>query len=333
VVHMVEDGMKNGNDPVLCLEGVGGTYFLLNTKGEKVAVFKPQDEEPYNLNNPKGFRPRRGSFASCKEGILIGEASIRECSAYLLDHDHFAGVPQTDLALCEHSSFYLTPDGEAIPNGETNAQNEGKKKLGSFQKFKQSDGDTEDISPSLIAKFPVKEVHKICALDLRLVNTDRHGGNILYKNKKENSGYVLIPIDHGYTLPSTFDEAWFVWHFWKQSKTPMGQEVRSYIKSLDAEKDIELLKSTFSGNFREEHFQVLRISTMLLKKGEASDLTFFELANIMCRTDLHIPSVLESLYHQAERQLQGSQNSELLLKNLSSLLDYEIQKIKFLRGA
>jgi len=327
---IVEEAMDNGNEPILCQEGVGGTYFMLNTEGQKVAVFKPQDEEPYNLNNPKGFGPRRCSMGM-KEGVLIGEAAVRECSAYLLDHQHFSGVPPTDLAICEHSSFYLTPDGEVQSNVHTNTQNEGKKKLGSFQKYKQSDGDTEDISPSLISKFPTNQVHKICVLDLRLVNTDRHGGNILFKSKKGGDGYVLIPIDHGYTLPSSLDEAWFVWHYWKQSKAPMSSEVRKYIRSLDADKDVELLKKTFIGSFREEHFQILRVSTMLLKKGEAADLTFFDLANIMCRTDLNVPSVLETLYHQAERQLQGIEDNQLLLKNLSFLLDYEIQKIKFLR--
>jgi len=334
LVQMVEDGMGNGHSPELCEEGVGGTYFLLNQFGERIIVFKPQDEEPYNLNNPKGYRPRSGSLASCKEGILIGEASVRECAAYLLDHSHFCRVPPTDLAFCEHPAFYLTDTGMDANNTEINAKNEGKKKLGSFQKFKKHDGNTEDISSTLMKKFPVEEVHRIALLDLRLFNTDRHGGNILYKVKKDDEGclkYALIPIDHGYTLPSTLDEAWFVWHYWPQAKVRMSAPIRNYIRELDAEKDIQLLKEKFPGSFREEHFHILRLSTMLLKKGEAADLTFFEMGNIMCRTDLTIPSVLEGICQQAEKRLQGISDNQLFLENISNLLDWEIQKIKYLK--
>ncbi len=88
-MEVASKGLKNGNAPLLCEEGVGGTYFMHDHQRRKVGVFKPQDEEPYNINNPKGFRPRLGSDAGYKEGILVGEASIRECIAYvvrLTDH-------------------------------------------------------------------------------------------------------------------------------------------------------------------------------------------------------------------------------------------------------
>jgi hypothetical protein len=77
-------GLKHGFAPQLCEEGVGGTYFMHDAQKRKIGVFKPQDEEPYNINNPKGYRPRLGSDAGIKEGILVGEASIRECAAYLV---------------------------------------------------------------------------------------------------------------------------------------------------------------------------------------------------------------------------------------------------------
>jgi hypothetical protein len=47
----------------LCEEGVGGTYFMKNKKGRRIAIFKPQDEEPFHVNNPKGYRPRANSDA------------------------------------------------------------------------------------------------------------------------------------------------------------------------------------------------------------------------------------------------------------------------------
>ena len=42
------------------LNGTGGTYFLRSRKGRKVAVFKPENEEPFALENPRGFAGRQG---------------------------------------------------------------------------------------------------------------------------------------------------------------------------------------------------------------------------------------------------------------------------------
>jgi hypothetical protein len=130
LADLAKEGLASGYKPELCEEGVGGTYFLFDENGEKIAVFKPQDEEPYNLNNPKGYRPRSGSFASCKEGILIGEASVRECAAFVLDHGNFANVPPTDLAFCEHPAFYISKETLDPTIIEINVFNEGKKEIG-----------------------------------------------------------------------------------------------------------------------------------------------------------------------------------------------------------
>lgn len=86
----------------------------------------------------------------------------------------------------------------------------------------------EDLSPSLFSRL---EVQKIALLDLRLLNSDRNGGNILVrkipKKKKAGEGgewtvgteYQLIPIDHGYCLPEELcidDSLNLCWFEWKQ---------------------------------------------------------------------------------------------------------------------
>jgi len=322
-------GLQNEVAPELCEDGVGGVYFMKDGSGTRLAVFKPQDEEPFNANNPKGFRPRRNSFSSFKEGILIGEACVREASAFLLDHAGFSGVPPTDLAFCEHPVFFLTTENIDGNEVGVNAKNQGKRKLGSFQKYLTHDGNTEDMPPAFIAQFPVEEVHKIALLDIRLFNTDRHGGNILYKEKREPNGtnhFKLMPIDHGYTLPSTLDEAWFVWQHWPQVKQKMSEKTLQYIKELDVEKDIKILLEKFPRAFRKEHFRVLRISTILLKSAAESGLTLFQISNIMTRVDLKKPSILEELCVKAA---QLSQNCEdQFCSHLRTLVNAEIQKIR-----
>lgn len=46
-------GLDRGFKPELSLEGTGGTYFLQDAARQKVAVFKPHDEEPFAPNNPR----------------------------------------------------------------------------------------------------------------------------------------------------------------------------------------------------------------------------------------------------------------------------------------
>jgi len=334
LVQSAWEGLKTGNSPVLCEIGVGGTYFMHDPSNNVVGVFKPQDEEPFNINNPKGFMPRRGSDAGLKEGILVGEASVRECAAFVLDYDNFSGVPPTDLVLCQHPVFHSNPipleDSEQATPSPQPHRLKSKIKVGSFQQYREHDGDTEEQPRSLISKFPVGEVHKIALLDVRLFNTDRHGGNVLYKEWTDmfkNKTYELIPIDHGYTMPSTLDEAWFEWQSWPQAKQKMEPRTKEYIHSLDAEMDIKLLKRKFTDTFRSEHFRILRISTMLLKKAARWDLTFYDIACLMCRSQPKLPSKLETLCQEAAMSLEDKADEETFQKNLSTLLEAEMQRI------
>ena len=50
---------------------------------------------------------------------------------------------------------------------------------------------------------PHLQVHKIAVLDIRLVNTDRNGANILAKRCPRQASWELTPIDHGYCLPGS----------------------------------------------------------------------------------------------------------------------------------
>jgi len=53
-------------------------------------------------------------------------------------------------------------------------------------------------------------------LDMRLANADRNGANILAKRDAGTGKWSLIPIDHGYTLPSSFQDICFEWLNWPQ---------------------------------------------------------------------------------------------------------------------
>ena len=104
VIQGIMQGLNAGIIPELAFDGTSGTYFLKNSRRVPMAVFKPIDEEVNAPNNPRGLRGKFG-MQSSKNGILSGEACVREIAAYLMDKNGFSGVPETVLAAVSHPSF------------------------------------------------------------------------------------------------------------------------------------------------------------------------------------------------------------------------------------
>ncbi|KAL0896302.1 hypothetical protein Bca101_080263 [Brassica carinata] len=314
MISSASDGLRSGSPPVRSREGTGGAYFMQASSGNKyVGVFKPIDEEPTAENNPHGL-PLSPNGEGLKKGTKVGEGALREVAAYLLDHPKcgeergFAGVPPTTMVECLHPGFNH-------PKGV-------KTKIGSLQMFTENDGSCEDMGP---ASFPVEEVHKISVLDIRLANADRHGGNILMSKDKEGK-IVLVPIDHGYCLPESFEDCTFEWLYWSQARKPYSRETLDYIRSLDAEEDINLLK--FHGwKMPLKTARTLRISTMLLKKGAERGLTAFEIGNMMCRETLSKKSLVEEMVEEAQEAVLPGTSEAAFLEALSDVMDYHLDEV------
>jgi len=299
-------GLENEHTPVMSAEGSGGVYFMQDSSGQKnVAVFKPIDEEPMAVNNPRGL-PLSTDGEGMKRGTRVGEGALREVAAYILDHRvvdresgrsvGFSGVPPTAIVRSLHR-------GKSF-------------KVGSLQMFMENDGSCEDMGPRA---FPVKEVHKVAVLDIRLANADRHAGNILV-SKEEGATYKLIPIDHGYCLPEKFEDCTFEWLYWPQAREPFSNEATEYIRSLDAEEDIKLLK--FHGwELSSSCARVLRISTMLLKKGAARGLTPYDIGRILCRETVNRDSEIEDIIQEAEDAVLPGTSENLFLETVSEIID------------
>jgi hypothetical protein len=166
----------------------GGTYMMRNSAGAHSAVFKPMDEEPYAPLNPKGFTGAMDVKSEMKAGVAVGGGAVRECAAFLLDHDGLGCVPCTAMLRIVHTT--LLPDNEA----------EVQIKVGSLQRFQQHDCTAEDVGT---ARFDATQTHAIGVLDVRCFNMDRNSDNVLVRMSSTNSASMqLVPIDHGYILPS-----------------------------------------------------------------------------------------------------------------------------------
>jgi len=237
---------------VLCEEGVGGTYFIKNPSGSYVAVFKPNDEEPGAPSNPKDL---------IQTPLLPpGGGYLREVAAYLLDSDHFSGVPETYiLSKVTHANF--------ANNGE---------KTGSLQRFIKNEGVSSDMGNS---SFSIDAVHRIGVLDLRIFNMDRNGENLLVQRQ---DAVALVPIDHTYSLPpiTSLDSAYFEWHYWPQTKKPFSQETLNYIYSINIENDAHMLRSL---GLPESSILTMVVSSLLLKEAATAGWTLFDIANFVSR--------------------------------------------------
>ncbi|TMW62909.1 hypothetical protein Poli38472_005527 [Pythium oligandrum] len=255
-------------DPVS--EGDGGVYAVQSrTSGEKLAMFKPAEEEKF-----------------VREGIIPGEGAVREEAAYVLDSgaNGFSGVPATAVA-------------------RLHLANIGKAKQGAVQRFMmgsigsmESYGMPFDLEKAR-AFVPVEQVHRVGLLDIRTFNTDRHPGNILLIGDK--APYTMIPIDHGCILPSWFhlSEARFDWLEYPQCKVPFSDAALAYIDSLDAEHDANTLRKL---GIREECVTTLKICTLFMKLAAKAGRTLHWMGSFMQRDGcFENPSALEHAIHQA----------------------------------
>ncbi|KAL3501551.1 hypothetical protein ACH5RR_036000 [Cinchona calisaya] len=301
LVKEIVKAIKAGVDPLPVHSGLGGAYYFRNKRGESVAIVKPTDEEPFAPNNPKGFVGKTLGQPGLKRSVRVGETGFREVAAYLLDFDHFANVPPTALVKITHTIFNLN-DGVGV------GKPQNKKlvsKIASFQQFIPHDFDASDHGTS---SFPVAAVHRIGILDVRILNTDRHAGNLLVR-KLDGIGRFgqveLIPIDHGLCLPESLEDPYFEWIHWPQASIPFSDDELEYIENLDPIKDSEMLRTELP-MIREACLRVLVLCTIFLKDAAAYGLCLAEIGEMMTREFRggdEEPSELEVVCIEARRMI------------------------------
>lgn len=305
-----KDALAKGVAPKLAPAGTGGSYFIFSNDGTKVAVFKPEDEEPNGPNNPKGYAgsPDGGGL---RKGVRPGEGAAREIIAYLLDHGGFAGVPPTAMVSLKGM------DGSA-------------EKVGSFQQFVVHDMDCEEMGPSA---FPIQEVHKIAILDIRFANTDRNAGNILARRNREDNIWELTPIDHGYCFPSTFEDINFEWLYWPQAKAPFTRAMLDYIEGLDYDQDLTIMAEE-GLSLRRECERVHKVCTQLLKKATKRGFTPYDIGMILTRQTsqespiekMHKSAIQMAIQEEYGEVPAGAQTAwvcsdAIYMKNMNSIID------------
>jgi len=292
LINRIQRGLDAKVKPTLASEGTSGTYFLHDEKGERVACFKPEDEEFGCVNNPRGRCEEQG-----REGVSIGKAGIREIAAYLIDHKGFHGVPRTTRVEVKAGidEFHWAKK-----------PNQPRFKVGSLQEFVSFDDSAEDLG---FSKFPVREVHKIAMLDIRLLNLDRNISNILVKCPFGRP-LELVPIDHGFSLPERLSKVGlprgttsatvdWCWTEWPQAKIPLDPFAVKYLREIDIDADCERLREELG--IPEGSLANMRLAHIILLKAAKFKVSLYRLAQLFTRRDFDKPSELENLCSNAEK--------------------------------
>ncbi|GMH08099.1 hypothetical protein Nepgr_009939 [Nepenthes gracilis] len=293
LVKEVSIAMASGVDPEPVSSGLGGAYFLKARNGDIIAVAKPVNEEPLALNNPKGFMGRMLGQLGLKHLVRLGETGMRELAAYLLDHGRFAGVPPTALVKISHVAFHVNHSSVSAPQY----------KIASLQRFVDHECDAGELGPS---GFSVSSVHRIGILDIRLLNIDRHSGNLLVTKNEHNDFSAgkqkLIPIDHGLCLPEWLEDPYFEWLHWPQASIPFSDSELEYISKLDPFNDAKVLRTELPC-LSQSSIRVLVICTVFLKRAAAAGLCLGDIGEMMtreCYGHEEAMSILESICAKAK---------------------------------
>uniref|UniRef100_A0A0D9UZH7 1-phosphatidylinositol 4-kinase n=1 Tax=Leersia perrieri TaxID=77586 RepID=A0A0D9UZH7_9ORYZ len=195
------------------------------------------------------------------------KAVLREVAAFLLDHDGFARVEPTALIRITRGAATTTA---------------------SIQRFAAHEYDAGELGPS---RFSVSSVHRVGILDVRLLNIDRHAGNILVKKtdptptsatSSSTPPLDLVPIDHGLCLPEQLDDPYFEWLHWPQSSLPFSASELDYVASLDPFRDAAMLRAELPA-LTESAIRILTLCTVFLQRAASAGLCLADIGDMMTR--------------------------------------------------
>jgi hypothetical protein len=248
-------------------DGQTGRCVMITSGAVQKAIFKPTEGE--------NFR---------RQGLDAGQGAVREEAAYVIDRitGALAGVPVTVRARM---------DLDGTPT------------KGAMQQFVTNDGPVEDFGmprdlEQACARLSIVNAQAVAALDIRIANTDRHGGNLLVKGTGPAS---LVPIDHGCAFPPWWGLGELIfdaWLSWPQVDAPVDPTVKEAIAASlrDLQTTIADLREA---GLDEPALLTVQICTRLLASGVQHGKTLGAIARVMLREDFEEPSWLE-------RQVEGA---------------------------
>ncbi|XP_063887036.1 phosphatidylinositol 4-kinase type 2-alpha-like isoform X1 [Scylla paramamosain] len=247
LVRQAETSIETGIYPERIYQGSSGSYFVKNSSGKVIAVYKPKDEEPYGRLNPKWTKWLHKVCCPCCFGrscLVPNQGYLSEAGASLVDQKlQLNVVPKTRVVKLASETFnYTRIDreksrakkmvSERFPKVGRHFHRIGlPPKVGSFQVFVEGYKDAdywlrrfeaEPLGETTSKQFQL-QFERLVILDYIIRNTDRGNDNWLIKYEKpelaeegegEDWSMVKPPevrvaaIDNGLAFPFKHPDSW-----------------------------------------------------------------------------------------------------------------------------
>lgn len=247
LVRQAETAIENGNYPERIYQGSSGSYFVKNSNGKVISVYKPKDEEPYGRLNPKWTKWLHKVCCPCCFGrscLVPNQGYLSEAGASLVDQKlQLNVVPKTRVVKLASETFnYTRIDreksrakkmvSERFPKVGRHFHRIGlPPKVGSFQVFVEGFKDAdywlrrfeaEPLGETTSRQFQL-QFERLVILDYIIRNTDRGNDNWLIKYDKpeledqgEGEDWSLVKppevkvaaIDNGLAFPFKHPDSW-----------------------------------------------------------------------------------------------------------------------------
>ncbi|XP_029545724.1 phosphatidylinositol 4-kinase type 2-alpha [Salmo trutta] len=252
IIRKAERAIDEGIYPERIYQGSSGSYFVKDSQGKIIGVFKPKNEEPYGQLNPKWTKWLQKLCCPCcfgRDCLVLNQGYLSEAGASLVDQKlELNIVPRTKVVYLASETFNYNAIDRVKSRGKRLALEKVPKvgqhfhriglppKLGSFQIFVEGFKDADfwlrrfeaDPLPENTNRQMQLQFERLVVLDYIIRNTDRGNDNWLLKydcpmdQGSRDTDWVVVKdpiiqlaaIDNGLAFPLKHPDSWRAYPFY-----------------------------------------------------------------------------------------------------------------------
>ncbi|XP_062318955.1 phosphatidylinositol 4-kinase type 2-alpha-like [Osmerus eperlanus] len=253
IVEKAEQAIEEEIFPERIYQGSSGSYFVKDSQGKIIGVFKPKNEEPYGQLNPKWTKWLQKLCCPCcfgRDCLVLNQGYLSEAGASLVDQRlELNIVPRTRVVYLASDTFNYNAIDRVKSRGKRLALEKVPKvgqrfhriglppKVGSFQLFVEGYKDADywlrrfeaEPLPENTNRQLQLQFERLVVLDYIIRNTDRGNDNWLIKydypidtgGNRETDWVVvkepiikLAAIDNGLAFPLKHPDSWRAYPFY-----------------------------------------------------------------------------------------------------------------------
>ncbi|XP_053191770.1 phosphatidylinositol 4-kinase type 2-alpha [Scomber japonicus] len=253
IIRKAERAIEEGIYPERIYQGSSGSYFVKDSQGKIIGVFKPKNEEPYGQLNPKWTKWLQKLCCPCcfgRDCLVLNQGYLSEAGASLVDQKlELNIVPRTKVVYLASETFNYSAIDRVKSRGKRLALEKVPKvgqrfhriglppKVGSFQLFVDGYKDADfwlrrfeaEPLPENTNRQLQLQFERLVVLDYIIRNTGMGNDNWLLKYDcpmdtvgNRDTDWVVVKdpiiklaaIDNGLAFPLKHPDSWRAYPFY-----------------------------------------------------------------------------------------------------------------------